>query len=68
MQYILSAKRGKAEITEVIHAQSREEAIRLCIGPLMRLAFDPSQPDRAVGEITLKDEAGFIVYHGEEEM
>lgn len=68
MQYLLSAKRGTAEIVEVIHAQSKEEAIRLCIGPLMRLAFDPSQPDRAVGEITLKEESGYIVYHAEEEM
>ena len=67
-QYVLTATRGTATITEVINAVSQHEALRQCIGPLMRLAFDPKQPERATGEVTLRDEAGYIVYHDIEEM
>jgi hypothetical protein len=68
MQYLLTATRGTAQVTEIIHAQSKEEAVRLCIGPLMRLAFKSDQPEHAAGFITLMDESGFIVYQAEEEM
>lgn len=67
-QYLLSATRGTATITEIINAPSQREAILQCVGPLMRLAFDPKQPERAAGEVTLRDEAGMIVYHSIEEM
>jgi hypothetical protein len=67
-QYLLTATRGTATISEIIYAATDREATAKCVGPLMRLAFDPSQPERAPGEITLRNEAGTIIYHVEEEM
>lgn len=67
-QYLLTATRGTATISEIIYAPSQKEALIQCLGPLMRLAFDPSQPERATGEVTLRDEAGMIIYQGTEDM